>query len=504
MYIRPQKKRKTNLWLVVFLIAAIGLSLYVYTLVEEEEIVTTVVPTPTPTRSAFSYVTEANGLYMQGEMDRAIDTYARALELTPEDVSIMVPLARLLILEERSVDAIELAERAVELAPESAPAHAVLCMAYDWAGYVTDAIEMGERAVALDPAYPEAHAYLAEAYIDANLWSEALESARRGVELGPNNVDARRDYGYVLEMVGDYWGALSEYERAVEINPNLAHIYIDMGRTYLYLVDTPSAIRSFERAVELAPNRAQALDWLGWTYRAIEEYGEAQRYLERAVAADPEYATAFGHLGHLFWERRNYESAIPNLEQAIDLAYRESRSETESFYVTVEWTEDVGAYPSLDVVMRGSFDWADAERTRRVATLAPQSAVGRWATASGEVVLNVTDGATTVRLEGMPALAPEQVYVGWLEGLRTLDDLPFNTGVLPVTGSGSLDVELLAEPVRGPRVEHFYTLGLCYYFMARCELAYPLFDAALLIYPENELALEGIRLCEESENATAP
>jgi tetratricopeptide (TPR) repeat protein len=504
MYIRPQKRRKTNLWLVVFLLALIAGAIYLYTIVQEEEVAITVVPTPTPTRSAFSHLTEAYGLYLQGDLDGAIETYRHAQQLAPDDHTIYVSLARLLVFQGRYAEAIQTAQQAVELAPDAAPAWAVLCMAYDWSGEVAEAIDAGEEAIALDPAYPEGYAYLAEAYVDANLWSEALDAARRAVELDSNNVDARRDYGYVLEMVGDYRGALDQYERAVEINPNLAHIYVDVGRTYLYLSDTASAIDVFEQAVELAPNQAKALDWLGWTFRAIDEYGEAQRYLERAVEADPEYAVAFGHLAHLFWERRNYESAIPNFETAIDLAYRASRRAAESFYITVEWVEDVTDYPSPDIVMRGEFEWVDETHTVLVATLISESSVGRWAEASGHLVLDIVSGDAILTLSDMPVLPDNQVYVGWLEEVRTLDDLPFRTDPIDLERDGSLETAFQVEPIGGPRAEHLYTLGLCYYYMARCELAYPLFDAALLVYPENEIALEGIRLCQESEGTPSP
>ena len=51
----------------------------------------------------------------------------------------------------------------------------------------------------------------------------------------------------------------------------------------------------------------------------------------------------------------------------------------------------------------------------------------------------------------------------------------------------------------GPPIEHFYTLGLAYFYMAECEKSYTLFDAALQIDPEEVNALEGIRLCQEAE-----
>jgi hypothetical protein len=53
--------------------------------------------------------------------------------------------------------------------------------------------------------------------------------------------------------------------------------------------------------------------------------------------------------------------------------------------------------------------------------------------------------------------------------------------------------------VAGSPIEYYYTLGLAYFYLADCEKAYPLFDAALQINPEEANALEGIRLCRAAE-----
>jgi len=489
---------------VLLLLILIAGGLYAYVLLQRREIENPFTPTPTPTRSAYSYRAEAESLYLQGDLEGAIEAYQQALRLAPDDATLYPSLIRLLTIEERIGEAVELGERAVENAPDFAPAWAALGMAYDWAGRVPEAIDACLRAVELDPAYAEGYAYLAEAYADAGRWGEAVEAAQTALNLDPRSVDAHRDYGYVLETMGNWSGAVEEYRKALEIHPNLAYIYLDLGRNYLALTDTASAIEAFRRAVELDPDRAEALDRLGWTYFAIEEYERAQAYLEQAIEADPEYAPAYGHLATTFWVRRNYESAIPNFEKAIELAYRAARRKAYAFYVTVEPVQEETLYPSPDVVLRGELAWADEAQTRLVATLEPESPVGPWAEAQGRLTLDVVSGRYTLSLRDVPSPAEGQVYVGWFEGLDALNGFPFSTGPLPLEGDGSLQWEGVAEPVRGPRIEHFYTLGLCYFYMAQCERAYPLFEAALEMDPQEQNALEGIRLCREAEGTPMP
>jgi hypothetical protein len=115
------------------------------------------------------------------------------------------------------------------------------------------------------------------------------------------------------------------------------------------------------------------------------------------------------------------------------------------------------------------------------------------------VTLDTGTGVYTVTLEELPETRYDRAYVGWFEGVRTLSGDPLHTGRLSLN-SGGLEAAFEATSVQGPRIDYFYTLGLAHFYMAECEKAYPLFEAALQIDPEAENALQGIRLCEQAED----
>ncbi|MDW8069257.1 MAG: tetratricopeptide repeat protein [Anaerolineae bacterium] len=505
MYLSRRRRRRSNPWRVFLILLLIGVALYTWQQVQPPQIEISVLPSPTPTRAPQAYHTEADGYYWEGDLRNAIATYQRALQIFPHDVSFYAPMVRLLVLDGQPLKAVQQGEQAVAIDPNSAPAWATLCLAYDWVGWIQDALDACDRALVLDPTYAGAYAYMAEAYTDSGQWNAALEAARTAQKLDPRSVDALRAYGYALEMMGNYSGAIEYYQKALEIHPKLAYLYLDIGRNQQALLNTPGAITAFRRAVELAPYRADALAQLGWVYYAIEEYREARQYLEKAIEADSEYATAYGRLATVYWTQRNYESAIPHFEKAIKMAYRASRRATRGFYVTVEPVQNAYTYPTLArKILEGRFRATDNTLTHFSASLNPTDRTGAWATARGQVAMNALTGEVTLALEQMPDPPVGQVYVGWFSGLRTLADTPLNTGPLWVASDGTVMATLKAEPVKGPRIEYFYTLGLCYYYMAQCEQAYPLFDTALQIDPNDPNAQEGIRLCRESEASSTP
>jgi len=495
-----RRKHRSSPVRVLILLLLIAASAYFYALIRQEKVERPFVPTPTPTRSALSFAGEAEDLYLQGKLSQAIAAYEKAIALDPGDVSLYIPMVRLLTIEERTFEAVQYGRKVIKMAPEDARAWAALGMAYDWNGNVAEAIDACKRAIELDPTYAEGYAYLAEAYADDTRWAEATEAAETALQLDDHSVDTLRNYGYVLEVQGNWSGAIEAYKQALEIHPNLAYIHIAIGRNYLALNNLKAALQSFQQAVDIAPDNAVANDQLGWTYFSLGEYEQAEIYLKQATKADPELGRAFGHLAISYWTRRNYEEAIPNFERAIRLEFAAARRKTQAFYITVEQRGDTALQPSANVVLRGDFSFKSMDSPNALeARLAPVETGGELADAHGGVTLDAWTGEYTVELEGMPQLSYDEVYVGWFEGLKTVAGDPLSTGPLWVKADGSAKVKLETGWVKAPPIEYFYTLGLAYYYLDECDKAYPLFDAALQIDPEDPNALEGIRLCQISE-----
>jgi tetratricopeptide (TPR) repeat protein len=485
---------------VLILLILNGIAIYVLIQVKQERVETPFTPTPTPTRTVASYVFEAEDLYWQGDLKRAIATYEQAIDLGVSSLEPYISLARLLTLEGHTIEGVARAEAAVNRAPDSARAWAVLGMAYDWHGEVEQAIEACQRAIELAPDYADAYAYLAEAYADDGNWAKASENAEKALELDEHSVDVQRNYGYVMEVQGNYRRALEAYKAGLAIHPNLAYLHIAVGKNYMALGNYQAALKSFEKATQVYPNSAEAYYRLGRAYYDAGEPGTAQEYLSTATEVDPQFGPAFGYLAFTYWSRRNYEDAIPQLERAIMLESWAARRRARAFTVSIEGRQRELFSPSSEVVMSGDFSpvsWEDTDTLR--ASLDPVAVGEAWRGTGGSVILDTRTGVYTVTLEAMPATRPDQAYVGWFEGVSTLSGDPLNTGHLNLE-DGELEAAFDSSRVSGPRIDYFYTLGLAHYFLDQCDKAYPLFEAALQIDPEDPNALKGVQLCNQAES----
>ncbi len=305
-------------------------------------------PTPTPTRTAYSYILEAEAYFDAGKIydpveTDAIDAYQRALELEPDNAQAWAELARLYTYSssllstqqeriERMAEARKASAKAVELAPEDSTAYAIYALTLDWSAAVTtDATQRTEwlvqaeqaasNAYRLDPNNYLALAYYAEVLLDQQKWTQAEQHARTAVELAPDVMDTHRVYATLLESFGQYRVAIEEYEKAAAINPNLTFLYIRIGVIYRELQIYDVALEYFEKAIAI--NNSNGVSdpipyiAIAKTYARQGQFFIAALNGEKAIHIDPYNADTYGQMGDIYTRARNYESAMNVLKCAV-------------------------------------------------------------------------------------------------------------------------------------------------------------------------------------------
>jgi tetratricopeptide (TPR) repeat protein len=313
-------------------------------------------PTPTPTRTADSYIQEAEAYFQAGKLDDpdppapappnydAIETYKRALAIDPQNAVAWAQLARIQAYSssllsndtnrlQRLQEAQDSINKALAINPENSTVRAIRAFVLDWlasnplvpddqrAALLTEAQNEALQAYQLDQENALALAYYAEVLLDQQNWSQAEQYAAQAVTSDPGSMDAHRVYATVLEATGQYNSAIKEYLKASDINPNLTFLYVYIGRNYL-------GLRLYDRALEYYAKAANINTQLGVknpipnieiakTYAQQGEFFIAARNAERAVSYDPTNANTYGQLGIIYIKARNYEGAMPVLQCAV-------------------------------------------------------------------------------------------------------------------------------------------------------------------------------------------
>ena len=299
----------------LMLLAIIGIILYE----QQPAWITARIPEPTviPTRSAVSYLADADIAYRSGNIAESIAAYEQVMRLEPANPKPLAALSALYLILQDLDKSYALAQQALELAPRDVEVLNAAARISNWRGENEIAIQFAFDAQEIEPQNATTLAIMAEIYTDEGNWSVADDYLTQALELEPQNVMALRNRAYWYELQGDYDLAIANYDAAISAAPYRFDLYIGKGRQYrVGLLEFEQANAAYKQAVE-AYESPVTLDALGDGLYTAGNYLGAVETLRRAIELDPNYGPALVHLGMAYYARRNYEDAAAFLEQGL-------------------------------------------------------------------------------------------------------------------------------------------------------------------------------------------
>ncbi len=318
------KRRRSNPWLIGFLILTIGGLIY-FNSVVVPDINPPFVPTPTETRDPVSYEIEADALAAEGKFIAAIDSYQAAINANPQNVENYLKIARLQIYSGSYEQAKVNAENAILLNKSSSTAYALLGWAKGFQQLYLEGELDAKRGIEIDPNNALGHAvyaYLLALRIEAGLneldtMDIAIEESRTALALDSNLLESRWARGYVLEITSNYADAAEQYEFAIQINSYISQLHIALGRNYMTLGRNDEAVFEFTKAYSLNPTDPVPNYFISRVYGNLGEWAKGIQYGEQALRDDPADPILYANLGTMYYRSGSYNQAITYLDKAV-------------------------------------------------------------------------------------------------------------------------------------------------------------------------------------------
>ena len=232
-----QPRRYTNIGRLLLLVIVAAFLIYVNKVVEPLS-PNLFVSSPTPTISPETFLSQAEGLAVQGKYSQALLEYQKAIQADPKNPAYYIAVARLNIFSGDYTKAVTNASNALLLGNTSSQAEALKGFGLAFSGNFLEGEGSLKRAIELDSGNSFAYAYLSILYAQQIITGQgaignldkAIEASHKAVAIAPNALETHWARGVVLEVTANYQEAIVEFEAAAAQNTNIAELHMALGR----------------------------------------------------------------------------------------------------------------------------------------------------------------------------------------------------------------------------------------------------------------------------------
>lgn len=283
--------------------------------------------------------------YRQGDVDKALLAFERALLLSPHHKPTKRNMYRIFLVKTQNAlkikdyNSAELySEKAIKLNPQNPTAYKQLANGYAVNGKFTKAIDNYKKALNIHPVDMSTQQELAKCYVGQGVslkkqkkWDEAIAAYQQARKLDPtlkiatiNLSDAMWNKANELRAEGNIDEAINAYLELKKLHPNEHDITALLGELYLKKAQYTSAMTAFQKVYKHKPDDEQAQHNLIAVYQQYAQhltrtknYTTAVAQLDKAVALFPDNINLRLNLSQAYQHTSNFDKAKTQLEHIL-------------------------------------------------------------------------------------------------------------------------------------------------------------------------------------------
>jgi tetratricopeptide (TPR) repeat protein len=310
-------------------------------------------------------------------------------------------------------------------------------------GDLAAAIDYYEQAAALAPnnidiLFEYGRILIYRSYAGRNYayrTADALEVAQKAVESAPNNVRAQALLCNALVANDRPEEAIGAGLRAVQIDNSYAEAHAYLSIAHYYAGRPNQALESGDTAVKHNPNSLDARRALALSLAYVGSYDAAIQQFERAIQIHPRLDVLYFELAMYYKAQNNYDAAIMAYDQVLAIEPDNVKAYTRKCETYFTMREDQKAQEACEQAIQMDPTYPEAHR---------QLGMVRYT---------------------------RRNYEGAIESFEECSNLQIAQEV----------------PLNDREIQCWYIRGLAWALLARCDNAWPLFQDALSMTPNETI-----------------
>lgn len=224
---------------------------------------------------------------LEGDYDKAVDNYTRAVMLNPNFTDAYFYRGSVFLKQGGYDRAIEDFSKAISLNPDLAEAYMNRGIARMSKGDIDNAIVDYNQALKLNSTSGEVYLNRGAAFLKKGDSDRALSDDTEAIRLVPDSAEAYFGRGNVYDAKGQTDSAIADYNEAIKLKPDYAEAHYARGDAYIKKGDRQSidnAIADYSAALKGMPQEAKVHYHLGIAYIKKRDKNNAAAYLKSALS----------------------------------------------------------------------------------------------------------------------------------------------------------------------------------------------------------------------------
>ena len=245
---------------------------------------------------AGTHYSAAEQAVREGDTERALEEFQKAIEVNPELVAAHMGIADIYRMRGDYNRAEQYYGVAAKRQPQNFDAQYYHGLMLHLLDRLTEAIPAYLKALAIRPGDFKTNLNLATAYYQLDENAQALPYAKRSVEINPSDGAARINLGAIYNGLGRYSDAVKEYQQAAELMPLTPQLLVNLADSLGKLERYEEMANALTKCVQMEPS-AVACERLGFARFRLAQYDKARQSFEEATRLDANYYPALNGLG---------------------------------------------------------------------------------------------------------------------------------------------------------------------------------------------------------------
>lgn len=272
--------------------------------------------------AAFMQNSRGYAYYEQGDFNKAIEAYTRALEIEPRFVEAYSNRGMAYYAQGRFDQAIVDYNQALGLSPRDAKARLNRGAVYHRLGQFDLAQADYSQSIASDPAFAAAYSNRGMTLAAQGRFDQALLDYTKALELNPTSADVYINRADIYRKTGTVEQALSDYARALELDPQNAAVYMNRGNLYFSRGDFDKALADYNSAIAINPGQADFYSNRGVLYYGIGRLDEALADYNAALVIAPANPRLYNNRALVYFDKQELDKSWVDVREAQRLGWQ--------------------------------------------------------------------------------------------------------------------------------------------------------------------------------------